>query len=47
VSFTRAVDAASVVWFLAFDVPQLPDAPPWLAEHMVSAKEEAASRARR
>jgi hypothetical protein len=45
VDFRRAVDAASVVWFLAFDVPRLPEAPPWLAEHMVSAREEAARRA--
>ncbi|MGH8975417.1 MAG: phosphotransferase family protein, partial [Acidimicrobiia bacterium] len=45
VAFGRAVDAASVVWFLAFDVPRLPEAPPWLAEHMVSAREEAARRA--
>jgi Predicted choline kinase involved in LPS biosynthesis len=44
VAFRRAVDAASVVWFLAFDVPRLPGAPPWLAEHMVGAKDEAASR---
>ncbi len=44
VTFTRAVDAASVVWFLAFDVPRLPEAPPWLAEHMVGARAEAAAR---
>jgi hypothetical protein len=43
-AFHRAVDTASVVWFFAFDVPELADAPPWLAEHMVSAKAEAASR---
>jgi hypothetical protein len=43
-AFRRAVDAASVVWFLAFDVPRLADAPPWLAEHMVEAKVEAAQR---
>ena len=45
VAFARAVDAASVVWFLAYDVPRLPEAPPWLSEHMVSARSEAADRA--
>lgn len=45
VVFRRAVDAAAVVWFLAFDVPRLPEAPPWLAEHMVGARDEAAHRA--
>ena len=42
--FRRAVDAASVVWFFAFDVPQLAGSPPWLAEHVVSVKAEAAQR---
>lgn len=45
VSFRRAVDAASVLWFFAFDVPKLASAPPWLAEHMVSTRHEAARRA--
>ena len=45
VAFRRAVDAASVIWFFAFDVPQLAEAPPWLAEHMVDARLEAARRA--
>jgi hypothetical protein len=44
-AFRRAVDAASVIWFLAFDVPRLGEVPPWLAEHLVSAREEAARRA--
>ncbi len=43
-AFRRAVDAASVMWFLAFDVSELAAAPPWLAEHMVDAKDEAARR---